>query len=73
MTYLLDVLEARFGITGTARKWYESYLKPRKFRVAIGKEKSQPRQLDYSVLQGSIQGAFLFISLWVNLRGNSRH
>ena len=59
---LLDVLEARFGITGTARKWYESYLKPRKFRVAIGKEKSQPRQLDYSVPQGSIQGAFLFIA-----------
>ena len=21
---LLDILEARFGITGTARKWYES-------------------------------------------------
>ena len=59
---LLDVLEARFGITGTARKWYESYLKPRKFRVAIGEEKSQPRQLDYSVPQGSIQGAFLFIA-----------
>ena len=59
---LLDILEARFGITGIARKWYESYLKPRKFRVAIGKEKSQPRQLDYSVPQGSIQGAFLFIA-----------
>ena len=59
---LLDVLEARFGIAGKARKWYESYLKPRKFRVAIGEEKSQPRQLDYSVPQGSIQGAFLFIA-----------
>ena len=59
---LLDILEARFGITGIARKWYESYLKPRKFRVVIGKEKSQPRQLDYSVPQGSIQGAFLFIA-----------
>ena len=40
---LLDILETRFGITGTARKWYESYLKPRKFRVVVGKEKSQPR------------------------------
>ena len=59
---LLDVLETRFGITGTARKWYESYLKPRKFRVVVGKEKSQPRQLDYSVPQGSIQGAFLFVA-----------
>ena len=59
---LLDVLEARFGITGTARKWYESYLKPRRFRVVVGKEESQPRQLDYSVPQGSIQGAFLFVA-----------
>ena len=59
---LLDILEARFGITGTARKWYESYLKPRRFRVVVGKEESHPRQLDYSVLQGSIQGAFLFVA-----------
>ena len=59
---LLDILEARFGITGTARKWYESYLKPRRFRVVVGKEESQPRQLDYPVLQGSIQGAFLFVA-----------
>ena len=33
-----------------------------KFRVLIGKDKSDPRQLDYSVPQGSIQGAFLFFS-----------
>ena len=59
---LLDVLETRFGITGTARRCYESYMKPRKFRVLLGKEESQPRQLDYSVPQGSIQGAFLFVA-----------
>ena len=59
---LLDVLETRFEITGTARRWYESYLKPRKFRVSVGKEESQPRQLDYSVPHGSIQGAFLFVA-----------
>ena len=59
---LVDVLEKRFGITGTARKWYESYLRPRSFRVEVGKERSQPRQLDYSVPQGSIQGAFLFVA-----------
>ena len=35
---------------------------PRRFRVAVGKERSQPRQLDYSVPQGSIQGAFLFVA-----------
>ena len=53
---LLDVLE----ITDAARKWY--HLKPRKFGVLIEMDKSQPRQIDYLVLQGSIQGSFLFIS-----------
>ena len=28
----------------------------------VGKEESQPRQLDYSVPQGSTQGAFLFVA-----------
>ena len=37
-------------------------LKPRRFRVTIEEETSKPRQLDYSVPQGSIQGAFLFIA-----------
>ena len=61
-TLLLDMLDKRFGITGTARKWYQWYLQPRRFRVAVGKERSQSRQLDYSVPQGSIQGAFLFFA-----------
>ena len=59
---LLDVLENRFGITGTARRWYASYLQPRIFRVLVGKEESQPRQLDYSVPQGRIQRTFLFVA-----------
>ena len=59
---LLDVLEKRFGIVGKAREWYRSYLVPRKFKVVINDKSSQPRQLDYSVPQGSIRGAFLFIA-----------
>ena len=59
---LLEVLGKCFGIVGAARTWYESYLKPRRFRVAVEDKISQPRQLDYSVLQGSVQGAFLFIA-----------
>ena len=58
---LLEVLGKHFGIEA-ARTWYESYLKPRKFRVAVEDKISQPRQLDYSVPQGSVQGAFLFIA-----------
>ena len=59
---LLEVLENQFGITGSARQWYHNYLKPRKFKVEIGQEKYKTRQLEFSVPQGSIQGAFLFIT-----------
>ena len=37
-------------------------MQPRRFRLSVGREESQPRQLDYSVPQGSIQGAFLFVA-----------
>ena len=59
---LLEVLATRFGIQGKALEWYRNYLKPRRIRFAIEEDTSQPRQLDYSVPQGSIQGAFLFIA-----------
>ena len=59
---LLEVLDKRFGIVNKAIDWYRSYLVPRRFRVAIKDKTSWPRQLDYSVPQGSIQGAFLFIA-----------
>ena len=45
-----------------ARQWYTSYLKPRTFKVSIRGTTSQPRQLDYSLPQGSVQGTFLFIA-----------
>ena len=59
---LLD--EMRFVVTDNTKQWYHKhmYLKLRKYRVIIDKDKSEPRQLDYSVPQGSIQGEFLFIS-----------
>ena len=60
--FLLEVLGKQYGIVGTARQWYTSYLKPRSFKVSIRGTTSQPRQLDYSVPQGSVQGAFLFIA-----------
>ena len=59
---LLEVLEKQYGIVGTARQWYTSYLKPRTFKVGIRGTTSWPRQLDYSVPQGSVPGAFLFIT-----------
>ena len=59
---LLEVLEKRFGVTDKAKQLYCNYIKQRKFSVIIGKNKSKPRELKCSVPQGSIQGAFLFIS-----------
>ena len=57
---LLTVLDRRFGVKGTALKWYEQYLKPRKFKVSINNTYSSEQTINYSVPQGSIQGAFLF-------------
>ena len=59
---LLEVLEKQYEIVGAARKWYTSYLKPRTFRVSIRGTSSQPRQLDYSIPQGSVQVVFLFLA-----------
>ena len=59
---LLDVLEKRFGVTDNTTQWYQNCLKSAKFRVITDKDKSEPRQKDYSVPQGSFQGAFLSIS-----------
>ena len=59
---LLAVLEKRFGVTVNTKQWYHNNIKSRKFRVITDKDKLEPRLLDYSVPQGSILGAFLFIS-----------
>ena len=63
---LLNILEKKFGINDKTKQWYHNYIRSSKFRVIIGKDKSEPRQLDYSVPQGSIQGTFLFISYGSN-------
>ena len=34
-TILLDILNNKFGITDKALKWFDSYLRPRAFKVAI--------------------------------------
>ena len=59
---LLEVLDKKFGIKDKALHWYEQYLKPRRFRVCINDSYSQEKRMEFSVPQGSTQGAFLFIS-----------
>ena len=58
---LLTVLRERFGINDVAINWYENYLKPRHFKVYINGKYSAQKTMDFSVPQGSTQGAYLFI------------
>ena len=58
---LLTVLREQFGINDVAINWYENYLKPRCFKVCINGKYSAQKTMDFSVPQGSNQGAYLFI------------
>ena len=40
--------------------WYKDYLYPRDFKVSVGKCYSRPKQIDFSVPQGSASGANIF-------------
>ena len=57
---LLQVLSAKYGITGQALKWFDSYLSDRCFKVVIGDNYSKPHSLTVSVPQGSCAGASVF-------------
>ena len=57
---LINVLHRKFGITNTALKWYNNFLKPRKSRVCINGSYSSEQIMDFGLPQGSTQGAFLF-------------
>lgn len=57
---LLNRLRVRFGITGCALEWFESYLKGRIQTVIIGDEKSSACSVLRGVPQGSVLGPLLF-------------
>ncbi len=58
---LLSRLEKRFGFTGVALKWFQSYLVNRYQTVCVGQSaKSTPQELKYGVPQGSVLGPLLF-------------
>ena len=58
---LLNILNNKFGITDKALKWFNSYLHPRSFKVAIDKDHhSKEHSLEVSVPQGLCAGAGLF-------------
>ena len=51
----------KLGVTGTALKWFKSYLKNRSQKVDINGHISSPEFINISVLQGSILGPILFL------------
>ena len=57
---LLHILEHEIGITGTALKWFASFLKGRSQKVMIGDEFSEILELLFGVAQGSVLGPPLF-------------
>ena len=58
---LLDVLENRFGITGTALSWFRTYLQCRFCKVCVNKSYSKPQDLTFSIPQGSCAGPVLYL------------
>jgi len=59
---LLKRLNIRYGVTGKALEWFESYLIGRTQAVKIGDNYSKCVPLAYGVPQGSIMGPVLFTS-----------
>ena len=57
---LLDVLQKRGGISGTVLKWYDTYLRPRNLITMVNDAHSTPRNLPFSVPQGSCAGPVLY-------------
>lgn len=57
---LLEVLENKYHITGTALSWVKSYLEDRKFKVCINDTYSETKSLSFSVPQGSCNGPIYF-------------
>ena len=58
---LIDRLNSKFGISGTALNWFQSYLTGRTQSVLINWDKSQPRNLSCGVPQGSVLGPILYL------------
>ena len=58
----LDRLHKRYGITGTALSWFETYLTDRCQIIQLNGESSDEMRLQFGVPQGSVLGPLLFTS-----------
>ena len=65
---LISVLQTKFGVKDKALDWYKSYLNDRTCKVNVGKEYSTPRELLFSVPQGSCSRPVLYLSYCSTIR-----
>ena len=59
---LLSTLQRRFGVDGSALRWFRSYLDDRTQVFVLSNEQSATYRMDCSVPQGSVLGPLEFIS-----------
>ena len=58
---LLSRMESVLGVKGSALHWFKSYLLGRKQRIKINDDFSENQEIQWSVPQGSVLGALLFL------------
>ena len=58
---LLNVLQSRFGVSHYAFQWFDSYLRPRNYKVNVGLKHSKEHHHPFSVPQGSRLGPVLYL------------
>ena len=58
---LLSRMESVLGVKGSALQWFKSYLLRRKQRIKINDDFSENQEILWSVPQGSVLGALLFL------------
>ena len=58
---LLSRMESFLGVIGSALQWFKSYLPGRKQRIKINDDFSENQEILWSVPQGSVLGALLFL------------
>ena len=59
---LLQVLQSRFRLSGSALAWFDLYLQPMFYEGNVGTKYSTNRPLDCSIPQGSIVGSNLYLA-----------
>ena len=62
------MLQTKFGVRGKALDLYKSYLNDRTYKVNVGKEYSTPREVLFSVPQGSCGGSILYLACSSTIR-----